>query len=101
MQNSQKHLLYEYQLGNKLCKAVQNICQAICQRVVSKSTPYDWFCRFKSKDYTLKDKPKSGRPCFIDLDLLKTLIDSDLRLTSRCFADNLKCSHTNEEYYLD
>ena len=35
-------LLYEYELGHRAIRAVQNICSAIGLGAVSKSTAYDW-----------------------------------------------------------
>jgi len=36
----------------------------------------------------------------VDIDLLKQLIEEDPRLTSRCLAEQLGCSHTTVEKHL-
>ena len=79
-------MLYEFQLGHLATDAVRNICGAIHQgSPISLATAYRWFDRFEKKNYELDDEPRSGRPCELDLDNLKELIENDPRQTTRCF----------------
>ena len=49
----------------------------------------------------MDDSSRSGRPIEVDLDRLKQLIEDDHRLTARCLAEQLGCSHTTVETYLN
>ncbi|EZA48369.1 hypothetical protein X777_13935, partial [Ooceraea biroi] len=37
----------------------------------------NWFTKFRSGDFNVKDAPRSGRPIEIDDDKIKALIDSN------------------------
>ena len=45
----------------------------------------------------MDDSSRTGRPVEVDLDRLKQLIEDDPRLTTRCLAEQLGCSHTTVE----
>ena len=62
--------------------------------VLSIRTAQHWFNRFKNGSLELDDLPRPGRPLEVDVDHLKQLIEHDPRLTSRCLAEQLGCSHT-------
>jgi histone-lysine N-methyltransferase SETMAR len=59
------------------------------------------FNRFNNVNLELDDLPRPGRPLELDVDLLKQLIEQDPRLTSRCLAEQLGCSHTAVEKHLN
>ena len=42
----------------------------------------------------------TGRSPEVDVDVLKQLIEEDPRLTTRCLAERLECSHTTVETHL-
>ena len=54
----------------------------------------NWFARFRSEDFDLKDAPRSGRPTEVDDDKIKTMIENDQRSTIREIAEKLNISHT-------
>ena len=56
---------------------------------------------FKNGNFELDDLPRSGRPLEVDMDVLKQFIEEDPRLTTRCLAQRLGCSHTTVETYLN
>ncbi|EZA47399.1 Histone-lysine N-methyltransferase SETMAR, partial [Ooceraea biroi] len=57
----------------------------------------NWFTKFRSGDFNVKDAPRSGRPIEIDDDKIKALIDSNRRLTTREIAENLNISKSSVE----
>ena len=67
------------------------------QDTISTRTVQRWFNRFNNGNYELGDGSRSGRPAEVDSDRLKQLIGDDPRLTTRCLAEQLGCSHTTVE----
>ena len=94
-------LLYEFRLGDKATEAANNICNTMGEDVLSIRTAQHWFNRFKNGNFEIDDLPRSGRPLELDVDLLTQLIEEDPRLTLRCLAERLGCSHTAVEKHLN
>ena len=59
-----------------------------------------WFHRFKKGNFKLDDFSRSGRLSQVDMNLLKQLIEEDLKFTARCLAERLGCSHITVEIHL-
>ena len=93
-------LLHEFRLGRKATEATSNICGTMGKAVLSIRTAQHWFHRFKNGNFELDDLSHSGRPLQVDMDLLKKLIEQDPRLTTRCLAERLGCSHIAIETHL-
>ncbi|GFU04942.1 mariner Mos1 transposase [Trichonephila clavipes] len=60
----------------------------------------NWFAKFRSGDFSLKDEKRSGRPVEVDDYLIKAIIDSDRHSTTCEIAEKLHVSHTCIENYL-
>ncbi|GFT82320.1 histone-lysine N-methyltransferase SETMAR [Trichonephila clavipes] len=60
----------------------------------------NWFAKFCSCDFSLKDEKRSGRPVEVDDDLIKAIIDLDRHSTTRGIAEKLHVSHTCIENHL-
>jgi [histone H3]-lysine36 N-dimethyltransferase SETMAR len=103
MEKSKQHirhcLLFQYQCQASAAEATRIICSVIAPDAVSIKTAEMWFKRFRNGDYSLEDKPKSGRPSTINLDSLKELIESDPSLTTRQLATTLRCSKNTISYH--
>jgi hypothetical protein len=93
-------LPHEFRLDHKATQATINICSAMGKDVPSVRSAQDWFNRFQNGKSDLDDLPRSGRPPEVDTDLLQQLIEEDPRLTTRCLAEQLGCSHTVMEKHL-
>ena len=93
-------LLHEFRLGHKATEATINICSTMGKGALSIRTAQHWFNRFKNDNFELNDLPRAGRPLEVDIDVLKQLIEEDPRLTTRCLAERLGCSHTTVETHL-
>ena len=93
-------LLHEFCFGRKATEATSNICGTMGKDVLSIRTVQHCFHRFKNDNFELDDLPHSRRPLQVDMDLLKKLIEQDPRLTTRCLAERLGCSHIAIETHL-
>jgi transposase len=93
-------LLHEFRLDHNATKAASNICSTMGADIVSIRTAQHWFHGLKNGHFDLDDLPHTERPGQVDIDILKQLIEEDLRLTSRCLAERLQCSHTIVEKHL-
>ena len=68
--------------------------------VLSIRTAQHWFNRFRNGNLELDDLSHIGRSLPVDINPLKQLISEDPRLTTRCLAERLGCSHTTVETHL-
>ena len=59
----------------------------------------NWFARFCSRDFHLKDAPCSKRPTEVD-DKIKAMIENNRRSMTREIAEKLNISHTCVERHL-
>ena len=91
-------LLHEFILGDK---ATNNMCKILGQDIISTRTAQRWFNRFNIGNYGLDDLSFSERLVEVNLDRLKQLAEDDPQLTTRCLAEQLGCSHTAVETYLN
>ena len=97
----QVRLLHEFRFGHKATEATtRNICGTMGKDVLSTRTAQHWFHRLKNGNFELDDLPHTGRPVQVNVDVLKQLIEEDLRLTNRCLAERLGCSHSTVETHL-
>ena len=93
-------LLHEFRLDRKATEATSSICCTMGKDVLSIRTAQHCFHRFKNGNFELDDLLHSGRPLQVDMNLLKELIEQDPRLTTRCLAERLGCSHIAIETHL-
>ena len=52
-----------------------------------------WYARFKEKNYCLEDDDRCGRPVELDVNELKSLVESDPFQSTRAMAITLGVSH--------
>ena len=60
----------------------------------------NWFARFCSGDFDLKDAPHSELPTEVDDDKIKVMIENNRHSTTRGIAEKLNISHTCVERHL-
>ena len=63
------------------------------------SAPFDktcreWFRRFKSGDFDVEDKERSGRPKAFEDEELQALVDEDPYQTQKQLAETLNCAQS-------
>ena len=51
-----------------------------------------WFAKFRFRDFSLEDEPRSGRPTVIQDEDLRTSVDTDPSQTMRGMAEELGVS---------
>ena len=54
----------------------------------------NWFARFRSGDFDLKNASRFGHPTEVDSDKIEAMIENNQRSTTRKIAENLNISHT-------
>ena len=60
----------------------------------------NWFARFCSGDFDLKDAPRSEPPIEVDKNKIKAVIGNNRRSTTRKIAEKLNISHTFVQRHL-
>ena len=60
----------------------------------------NWFARFRSGDFDLKDAPRSGSPTEVYDDKIKAMIENNRRSMTRKIVEKLNMSHTRVERHL-
>ncbi|CAM4966674.1 unnamed protein product [Rotaria socialis] len=93
-------LLHDFRLGHKTTEATSNIYSTMSKDALFIRTAQHWFNWFKNDNFELDDLPRAGRPLEVDMDVLKQLAEEDHRLTTRCLAERLGCSHATVETHL-
>ena len=92
-------MAYWFKRGYNTTTATFEINKAYTNAVTAR-TVQRWFQRFQDGDFSLEDKPRSGRPQEIDDDKLLELVESNPAQTSDELATILGCSSTGVRYRL-
>ena len=90
-------MLYEYRKGVTAVAASESIPRVYGKGSCLRSTCTWWFARFKSGDCSLADMARSGRFVRIDDGALKSLVESDPRLSTRELAEQI--GHSQSTVY--
>lgn len=72
-------MLYEFHQGKNASQTTKAICSVYGEDALEERTCRNWFARFKSGDFDLNDKDRSGRPLEADDDALEQLLREDPR----------------------
>ncbi|EZA57113.1 Histone-lysine N-methyltransferase SETMAR [Ooceraea biroi] len=101
MENQKEHfphiLFYYFRKGKNAVQAHKKLRDVYGEDALKLRQCQNWFTKFRSRDFNVKDAPRSGRPIEIDDDKIKALIDSNRRLTTREIAENLNISKSSVE----
>lgn len=104
MENQKEHfrhiLLFYFRKGKNASQAHKKLCAVYGDEALKERQCQNWFAKFRSGDFSLKDEKRSGRPVEVDDDLIKAIIDSDRHSTTREIAEKLHVSHTCIENHL-
>lgn len=87
-------LLFYFRKGRNASQAHKKLCAVYGDEALKERQCQNWFAKFRSGDFSLKDEQRSGRPVEVDDDQIKALIDADRHSTTREIAGKLDVSHT-------
>ena len=85
-------ILYDFKSGLNAKESFRRIADAFGEETISLRGVQHWFQRFRSGDFCLEDRPRSGRPSDFDDDRLRQLVEDDPYLTSRAIATMMDVS---------
>ncbi|GFW83774.1 transposase [Trichonephila clavipes] len=81
MENQKEHfrqiLLFYFRKGKNASQAHKKLCAVYGDEALKERQCQNWFAKFRSGDFSLKDKKRSCHPVEVDYDLIKAIIDSD------------------------
>lgn len=87
-------LLYYFRKGKNASQAHKKLCAVYGNEALKERQCQNWFAKFRSGDFSLKNAQRSGRPVEVDETHIKAIIDSDRHSTTREIAEKLNVSHT-------
>ena len=104
MENQKEHyrhiLLFYFRKRKNASQAHKKLCTVYGDEALKERQCQNWFDKFRSSDFSLKDEKRSGRTVEVDDDLIKAIIDSDRHSTTCEIAEKLHVSHTCIENHL-
>ncbi|XP_018366071.1 PREDICTED: histone-lysine N-methyltransferase SETMAR-like [Trachymyrmex cornetzi] len=97
-----RHLmLFYFRKRKNAAQTAKKICAIYGNGTVAESTVRKWFARFRSDNFDLEDRERSGRPAVVDDDQIVTLIENNPRHTTRDIAEILHISHMSVVRHLE
>lgn len=82
-------LLFLFNQRKTAAEAKRLICSTYGDNIVAENTCSNWFAKFRSGDFDINDKPRSGRPQETKDDELQALLDEDSAQTQEELAEQL------------
>lgn len=76
-QHLRELLIHYFFLKNSAYKTHQILVECYGEHALSKATCENWFKRFKSGDFDVQDKPRTGGPKKFEDEELEQLLDED------------------------
>lgn len=70
------------------------ICETYGENIIDVRTCANWFKRFKSGDFDISDKERSGRPAVVEEDKLQALLNEDSAQSTSELALQLGVDHS-------
>ena len=92
--------VYYFRIGKNAVQARKKLYAVYGGKSLTECQCQNWFARFRSGDFDLKDAPRSGRATEVDDDKIKAMIENNRRSMTREIAKKLNISHTCLEKHL-
>ncbi|XP_037884454.1 histone-lysine N-methyltransferase SETMAR-like [Glossina fuscipes] len=89
-------LLYSFRKGQDAvqgAKKLHEVC-TVMKTYLKERQCRNWFEKFRSGDFCLKDEQRSGRPVVLNEVEIKIIIEADRHVTTRKIAEKLNVSYT-------
>ena len=83
-------MLFHFCKGKNAAQAAKKLRDVYSDKVLTGRQCRNWFDKFRSGDFSLKDEQRSGRPNKVDNDQIKAIIESGRHLTVREIEEMLK-----------
>jgi len=83
-------LLYFFDMKKSAVASHRLLVEAYGEAALSETTCRDWFRRFKSGDFDMEDKERTGRPKLVEDAELEALLDEDLYKMQEELAESLR-----------
>ena len=85
-------LLHYFRKGKNAVQAWKKLYDVYGKKSLIERQWQNWFPRFHSGDFELKDAPRSGRPTVVGDDKIKAMIDNNRRSRTQEIVDKLNPS---------
>ena len=83
-------MLFYFSKGKNAVQAAKKLRDVYFKEVLKDRQFRNWFDKFRSRDFSLKDEQRSGWPNKVDNDQIKAIIKSDRHVTVREIEEMLK-----------
>jgi len=104
MESTKKHfrhiLLYYFRKGKSAERVAKKLRDVYGDKALKERQCQNWFRKFRSGDFSLKDEPRSGRPNEVDDDQIKALIELDRHVTEREIGEKLNIPKSTVHYHI-
>ena len=74
-------LLYYFRKGKGAVHTRKKLYDVYSEKSLTERQCQNWFARYRSGDFDLKDAPRSGRPTEVDDEKIKVKIENNRRST--------------------
>ena len=85
-------MLFYYKKGKNAAQTCRKICEVYGADAVSERRTQEWFVRFRSENFDVKDRLRSGRPVTEKVDEIVQLIEQD-HVSCQEIANALRINH--------
>ena len=86
-------LLFYFRKGKNAAQAHQKLCGVYCDECLSERHCQNWFARFRSGNFDVKDEPRPGRSIVEKVDEILKNIEVDRHILSRYSVTELNIDH--------
>ncbi|CAH2092000.1 unnamed protein product [Euphydryas editha] len=86
-------MLFYYKKGKGAAKTWRKICEVYGENAVSERWTQEWFARFRSGNFDVKDAPRSGQPVTEKVDEILQLMEQDRHVSCQEIAEALNINH--------
>jgi len=93
-------LLYYYRKGKNAVQAHRKLCNVYGEDILKVRQCQNWFAKFQSGDFYVKDVERSGRLVEVHGNGTLTLLESGRRQTTRQIFERLHISKSSVENHL-